>query len=149
MRLPPGRGAAGFACGSAADSDRAAHAEHGRVVDVEPVDLPDIDEHDLPGERALDDARVEFLAAFRRELLGIGQAVDRRPARGEYHGRHHHGAGQRTASGLVDAGDAQHPVVAGRQGVGGHGRRVSWGWRRAQLASPRPIHASRFRAGSS
>ncbi|MGF6710063.1 hypothetical protein QFZ41_001027 [Luteibacter sp. W1I16] len=77
------------------------------------------------GERALDDAGVEFLADVLGQLLGIVQATDR-AGWIEDHGSDHHRPGERPASGFVHPGDDQ---VAGELGgdvtLAWHGRKPS------------------------
>ena len=96
----------------------AAHAEHGGLVDVDAVDLGGVDRHHVPGQGAVDDARVQLFAARVRELLGVVEAVDPGTDRVEHHGRDDHRPGERSTAGLVDARDQRgHRRRTGRRGA--------------------------------
>ncbi|SOO27099.1 hypothetical protein XAP6164_1270004 [Xanthomonas phaseoli pv. phaseoli] len=83
---------------------RPPHAEHGRLVDIDAVDLFAVDQHHRPRQRPIDDARIQLLAPLGRELLGIVQPIDARFAGIEHHGRDGHRPGQWAAASFVDAG---------------------------------------------
>ena len=51
--------------------NRTAHAEQGCVVDIQTIDLCDIDRHQMPGQCALDNARIQGFALHRRETFGV------------------------------------------------------------------------------
>ena len=107
---------------------REAHAEQGRLEDVDAVDLLDLDEHDVPRQRARDDAVVQLLAPRRRQLLGIVESVDARASRVEHDRGDHDRTGQRAAPGFVDAGNTLDRDGARRvRGLQGHGRATSSG----------------------
>ena len=86
---------------------RAAHREEARLQDVERVDLLHVRPRDGPAVGPAPDALGERLALRRRELLGIGQSLDRTPCV-EHDGGREDRPGERTAASLVQARDG-HP----------------------------------------
>ena len=105
---------------------RAAHAFHRRPQDVERVDFLALDEHDAPGERALEDDRFEPLALLDAQGFRIAKPTDA-PAGIQDHRRDRHRAGQRPAARLVDTGDAfaRRGLVAAMPVFDAHGARPS------------------------
>ncbi len=82
-------------------------AAHGQQAGLENVQAVDLFHRGLGHGMAqglLADEDFQLLAALGGEFLGVGQAVDG-PRRIEDHRGRHHRAGQRSAAGLVDAGD--------------------------------------------
>ena len=80
------------------------HREHGRLQDVEAIDLLDARLGNAAAQRLRADLVEEPLAGARGELLGIVEAANRLQLV-EHDRGGHHGPSQRAAAGLVDARD--------------------------------------------
>lgn len=104
--------------------DGAGHGEMRGPEDIEAVDLRDIRLADAPMDVGADgEDGMEMLALFGGQLFRVIQALDRAVIRQD-HGGGDHGAGERTASGLIHARDKKKPASA--QGtlageIAGHG----------------------------
>src|SRR5208282_849430 len=89
--------------GSASQARQRAQARLARrPIDVESINLERLGYADSPGERARGYAIVQLFAPFRRELLGIVNALDEGFGSEDDRGGDH-GTSHRTDPGLVDA----------------------------------------------
>ena len=82
------------------------HGLAGGLINVPGVNALRVDFGDGPGEGVLANAFAEFRAAFGGQFLGVVE-TDNSAFGVENHCGGNHGAKQRTASGLINAGDAR------------------------------------------
>jgi len=129
-------------------ADGPAHALQGGLQDVEPVDFLHRHHLHVPGQGALEDARVQGLALGGGELLGVVQAAD--AACGiQHHRGHRHRAGQRAAPGFVHAAHAQLAAVHREQPGADVAGPAAPAHRRASARPGRDAIASAARAEAS